>query len=155
MSIMEDLELELKLAAEQSDSEEDRKQAMKSVISTAASVRKTDELGRITLTGVARNLLHVGEGDPVRISVDTENGVILVRKADAHETENIRDPFARKVDQLGRIVLPVEIRAQLDIREGELLDIFSDPDNDQICIKKAIARCLKCESTENLTEIRP
>ena len=29
---------------------------------------------------------------------------------------------ARKVDQLGRVVLPAELRKQLDIREGDLLE---------------------------------
>ena len=39
----------------------------------------------------------------------------------------------RKVDELGRVVLPVEIRRTLDIAERDELEIFMD--NDQIVLK--------------------
>lgn len=34
--------------------------------------------------------------------------------------------IVRKVDDLGRIVIPKEIRKSLQIREGDLLEIFID-----------------------------
>jgi stage V sporulation protein T len=40
----------------------------------------------------------------------------------------------RKIDELGRIVLPKEIRRNLGIRDGENLEIFVD--NDYIILKK-------------------
>ena len=40
----------------------------------------------------------------------------------------------RKVDELGRIVLPIEIRRTLDIAERDELEIFMD--NDQIVLQK-------------------
>ncbi len=40
----------------------------------------------------------------------------------------------RKIDELGRIVIPKEIRRNLSIRDGENLEIFID--NDAICLKK-------------------
>lgn len=40
----------------------------------------------------------------------------------------------RKIDELGRIVIPKEIRRNLGIRNGENLEIFID--NDAICLKK-------------------
>lgn len=40
----------------------------------------------------------------------------------------------RKIDELGRIVLPKEIRRNLGIRDGENLEIFVD--NDYILLKK-------------------
>lgn len=41
----------------------------------------------------------------------------------------------RRIDELGRIVVPKEIRKTLRIREGENLEIYTDS-NDQIILKK-------------------
>ncbi|HOA79955.1 MAG TPA: AbrB/MazE/SpoVT family DNA-binding domain-containing protein [Defluviitaleaceae bacterium] len=40
----------------------------------------------------------------------------------------------RKVDELGRVVLPIELRRNLDINEKDALEIFVD--NDKIILKK-------------------
>jgi transcriptional pleiotropic regulator of transition state genes len=54
----------------------------------------------------------------------------------------------RKVDELGRVVLPVEIRRTLDIAERDELEIFMD--NDQIVLKKFEPSCIFCDSAEGL-----
>ena len=36
--------------------------------------------------------------------------------------------IVRRIDDLGRIVVPKEIRRTLRIREGDALEIFTDPD---------------------------
>ena len=41
----------------------------------------------------------------------------------------------RRIDELGRVVIPKEIRKTLRIKEGENLEIFTDS-NDQIILKK-------------------
>ena len=41
----------------------------------------------------------------------------------------------RKIDELGRVVIPKEIRKSLGIKDGENLEIMID--NDNICLKKA------------------
>lgn len=41
----------------------------------------------------------------------------------------------RRVDDLGRVVIPKEIRNSLKIREGEPLEIFTDPDERTVCFK--------------------
>lgn len=43
--------------------------------------------------------------------------------------------MVRRIDELGRIVIPKEIRKTLRIREGENLEIFTD-DNENIILKK-------------------
>ena len=43
--------------------------------------------------------------------------------------------IVRRVDDLGRIVIPKEIRRTLRIREGEPLEIYTDRDG-QIILKK-------------------
>ena len=40
----------------------------------------------------------------------------------------------RKIDELGRVVIPKEMRRSLGIRDGESLEIFVD--NQSICLKK-------------------
>ncbi len=60
--------------------------------------------------------------------------------------------IVRKVDELGRIVLPVELRRVLDIEEKDELEIFLDEDT--IVLKKHEASCVFCSETQNLVEYR-
>ena len=62
--------------------------------------------------------------------------------------------IVRKVDELGRIVLPIETRKLFDIDERDSLEIFVDKDNGQIMLQKASKICVKCQSTEYLKEIK-
>ena len=56
--------------------------------------------------------------------------------------------FVRRIDELGRIVLPIEIRQSLDIKEKDPLEIFFKDDG--IFIRKDIPSCVFCNSTSNL-----
>ena len=58
----------------------------------------------------------------------------------------------RKVDELGRIVLPIEIRRTLDIAERDELEIFMD--NDQIVLQKFEPSCIFCASSRDLVSYR-
>jgi transcriptional pleiotropic regulator of transition state genes len=58
--------------------------------------------------------------------------------------------MARKVDQLGRIVLPSELRRLFGIREGDLVEIFVD--EDRIVLSKLEDRCVFCGSHQDLHE---
>lgn len=58
----------------------------------------------------------------------------------------------RKVDELGRIVLPIEIRRTLDIAERDELEIFMD--NDQIVLQKFEPSCIFCSSSQGLVSYR-
>lgn len=42
----------------------------------------------------------------------------------------------RRIDDLGRVVIPKEIRRTCNIREGDPLEIFLDGENDTICFKR-------------------
>ena len=61
----------------------------------------------------------------------------------------------RKVDELGRVVLPIETRRAFDIEEKDSLEILMDRDNGHIIFKKASKVCLKCGKTEDLKELKP
>ena len=56
--------------------------------------------------------------------------------------------FVRKIDELGRIVLPIEIRQSLDIKERDALEIFMRDDG--VFIKKNKPSCIFCNSTTEL-----
>ena len=52
--------------------------------------------------------------------------------------------IVRKVDELGRIVLPAELRRTLDIGERDELEIYLD--DDKVVLKKYEASCVFCAS---------
>lgn len=55
----------------------------------------------------------------------------------------------RKVDELGRIVLPAEIRQCLEIQVKDPLEFFVD--GERIILKKYQPGCIFCGSMENVT----
>lgn len=58
----------------------------------------------------------------------------------------------RKVDELGRIVLPIELRRTLDIAERDELEIFME--NDRIVLQKFEPACIFCGSVRSLATYR-
>jgi transcriptional pleiotropic regulator of transition state genes len=61
-----------------------------------------------------------------------------------------RTGVARKVDQLGRVVLPAEVRRQFGISPGDLIEIAVD--TDAILLIKVEDRCIFCGETAGLSE---
>jgi len=60
--------------------------------------------------------------------------------------------MARKIDQLGRVVLPAELRRLFNINEGDLVEIYVEENN--IILRKVEAHCVFCGATEGLAEFR-
>ena len=60
--------------------------------------------------------------------------------------------MTRKIDDLGRIVIPAETRRLFRIREGDYLAIAVEGDN--IVIKKLEATCTFCGATEDVTPFK-
>ena len=58
--------------------------------------------------------------------------------------------MVRRVDELGRIVLPAEIRQAMDIKVKDSLEIYTD--GDSIVLKKYQQSCVFCEEGENLVQ---
>jgi transcriptional pleiotropic regulator of transition state genes len=56
--------------------------------------------------------------------------------------------IVRKVDELGRIVVPIEMRRMLDIAERDELEIYVD--GDRIILQKYEPNCLFCGATRDL-----
>ena len=57
--------------------------------------------------------------------------------------------IVRKVDELGRIVLPVELRRTLDIAERDTLEIYVE--GTSIVLKKYAPRCVFCDGSKDVT----
>lgn len=58
--------------------------------------------------------------------------------------------IVRKVDELGRIVLPIELRRTLDIEERDPVEIYLD--GDKIILQKYEPACLFCGSSAGLVK---
>lgn len=58
----------------------------------------------------------------------------------------------RRVDELGRVVIPIEIRNQFNIVEKDPIEIYVD--GSSIVLKKFEPNCIFCGSTKNLVEFK-
>ncbi len=58
----------------------------------------------------------------------------------------------RRVDELGRVVIPIEIRNQFNIVEKDPIEIYVD--GSSIVLKKFEPNCIFCGSTKNLIEFK-
>ena len=54
----------------------------------------------------------------------------------------------RKVDELGRIGLPISIRQIMDINEKDSLEIFTD--ENKIILQKYQPSCIFCNNADNI-----
>ena len=58
--------------------------------------------------------------------------------------------FERSLDELGRVVLPVDGRRALALQESDILSVQVDPQQQTLILKKQTPSCLICRGTENL-----
>ncbi len=57
--------------------------------------------------------------------------------------------IVRRVDELGRVVIPKETRQMFSISERDSLEIFTD--ENMILLKKYSPGCIFCSNVKNLT----
>ena len=57
--------------------------------------------------------------------------------------------IVRRVDALGRIVLPMELRKQLELEQGDALEIFTE--DNKVILKKYQPACIFCGNADNVT----
>ena len=60
--------------------------------------------------------------------------------------------IVRKVDELGRIVLPIEMRRTLDIAEKDAFEIYVE--GSSVILKKYKPSCIFCDSSKDITVFR-
>ena len=58
----------------------------------------------------------------------------------------------RKVDELGRIVIPIELRRTLDIAEKDALEIYTE--GNQIILKKYEPSCIFCGDARDVVNYK-
>ena len=56
--------------------------------------------------------------------------------------------IVRKIDELGRIVLPIEMRRTLDIGEKDALEIYVE--GSSVILKKYKPSCIFCATTKDI-----
>ena len=56
----------------------------------------------------------------------------------------------RRMDELGRVVIPIEIRNQFNIAEKDPMEIYVD--GSSIVLKKFEPNCIFCGNTKNLLD---
>jgi AbrB family transcriptional regulator, transcriptional pleiotropic regulator of transition state genes len=60
--------------------------------------------------------------------------------------------IVRKVDELGRVVIPIELRRTLGIGEKDALEIYVD--GERIILKKYEPACIFCGNAEAVTHFK-
>lgn len=60
--------------------------------------------------------------------------------------------IVRKVDELGRIVLPIELRRTLDIAEKDPMEIYME--GEAIVLRKFQPACVFCDSAKGIVNYR-
>ena len=60
--------------------------------------------------------------------------------------------IVRRIDELGRIVLPAELRRTLDIGERETMEIFVD--GSSIVLKKYQPSCIFCGDSKKVVDFK-
>ncbi len=60
--------------------------------------------------------------------------------------------IVRKVDELGRIVLPIEMRRTLDIAEKDALEIYVE--GSSVILKKYKPSCIFCDTSKDVSEFK-
>jgi AbrB family transcriptional regulator, transcriptional pleiotropic regulator of transition state genes len=56
--------------------------------------------------------------------------------------------IVRRVDELGRVVIPIELRRTLEIAEKDALEIYVD--GEQIILKKYQPACIFCSDAKDV-----
>lgn len=60
--------------------------------------------------------------------------------------------YVRRVDELGRVVVPKELRRRFGIADGDAVEIWLD--GDQVVLTKHVEICVICGGQEDLTPFK-
>lgn len=60
--------------------------------------------------------------------------------------------IVRKIDELGRVVIPIELRRTMDLAEKDAVEIYVD--GSSIILKKYEPTCLFCGESRNITQFK-
>ncbi len=60
--------------------------------------------------------------------------------------------IVRKIDDLGRMVIPIELRKTMNINKKDPMEIFVD--EEKIILKKYEPACIFCDNTDNTVDFK-
>ena len=60
--------------------------------------------------------------------------------------------IVRRIDELGRVVIPIEIRNKFDIKEKDPIEIYVN--GSSIILKKFESNCIFCGESKNLIKYK-
>lgn len=118
-------------------------------------IRKVDELGRVVIPIEIRNLFELVEKTPVEVFLSGNK--IIFEKFERNKELSNRDKsqslgIIRRVDELGRVVIPKDMRDLLGIEEKTPMEFFIEKNS--IIIEKYEKSCPFCKNKKNLIEFK-
>ncbi|MHC5534682.1 AbrB/MazE/SpoVT family DNA-binding domain-containing protein [Priestia megaterium] len=93
---------------------------------TTSITRKVDNAGRIVIPSQLRNILDIMNKDILEINTNCEQ--VIFKKHNFINAELKIGYRYYAIDSKGRIVIPEDIRAQLDIKNKDYVQIYVDGD---------------------------
>ena len=61
--------------------------------------------------------------------------------------------ISRRLDDLGRVVIPIDVRRALALNERDAVTFFLDVDARTVTLKKKVPSCVCCHTTEHLRQL--
>lgn len=111
-------------------------------------VRRIENVGRIVIPMEYRKVLGIEPKDPLEMLI-IENKIVL-RKYDKDSASNDSTGVVRNIENVGRIVIPMEFRKVLNISAQDLIEISIE--NSCIVLSKYEPNCLLCGNTNDIIE---
>ena len=108
-------------------------------------IRELDDLGRLVIPMELRRQHQLECGTPIMIYADLDGNVMFLKNYEHIQAAGI----IRKIDQLGRLVIPKEIRLQWELEPGTRMMLYADGCGN-IMLRKILNECAVCRSTDNL-----
>ncbi len=96
-------------------------------------------------------VIYLTPSNIIDIITFNDNGQILNFKEEKSDILLKATGIVRKVDELGRIVIPMELRRTFSIDEADPLEIYTD--DEKIILKKYEPGCMFCGNVEELKNI--
>ena len=111
---------------------------------STGEIRKLESLNRVVLPVKMRELRELNPRDLAEVYVK-DNGDIVIEKfhGDTKKSKNKPTGLVRRLDALGRIVIPKPTVKTQDLKEGDLMEFVSG-EKGEIILRKYYQKCVFC-----------
>lgn len=111
-------------------------------------IRKIDELGRFVIPAILRGEFNIKSGDNIKMYLLDD---FIIMKKFINKSKQDRK-ISMKVDELGRVVIPIEIRERLGLAMATPMEIYVEKEN--IILKKFEPCCVFCKKSKKLIKYK-